>query len=73
LLISDVNEHVFEQSRFRAFIYGDQQAALQHILQQSDRFQANGFTTGVRTGYDQDPFSLGQLDIEGNYLLALFL
>ena len=73
MFISDVDKQVFEQSRFRAFIYRNQQTALQHILQQTDRFQANRFTSRVRSGNYQQTLFLFQENIQRDDLLVLSL
>ena len=71
LLVADVNEDVAEDAGMASFVHGHQHAALEHVLQQSDGFQADGLTSGVRTGNQQDAFLAGEDNVQGNHFLAV--
>ena len=72
LLVADIDEHPAEQARARAFVQGDQESALQHVLQEPDRFEADRLTAGVGAGDQQDPSLFRQLDIQRDDAFALF-
>ena len=71
LLVTDVNHDVGEYSHLRTLTHWYGQTALQHILQQTYRLQAHRFTSGVRTGDDEDVTVAGQHYVERNGGLVL--
>ena len=64
LLVADVNEYIAEYAGMAALVHRDEQAALQHILQQSYGFQADRLAAGIRTGNDEDALLSVQLYIQ---------
>ena len=71
LLVTDVNHDVGEYSHLRTLTHRYGQTALQHILQQTNRLQTHRFTSGVRTGDDEDVTVAGQCYVERNGGLVL--
>ena len=53
LLVADIDEDTLEDARARALVQRDRDAALEHVLQQSDGLQADGFPSGVGAGDDE--------------------
>ena len=54
LLVAYIDEDIAKQPCAAAFLDGNQQSALQHILGQCHCFQAYRFAAGVGSGDDQD-------------------
>ena len=54
LLVADVNHYVTEGATGATVAHWDGESALQHILQQSDGLQADGFASCIRTRDDED-------------------
>lgn len=54
LLVADVNEYIAEYAGMATFVHRDEQAALQHVLQQPYGFQADRLSAGVGTGDDEN-------------------
>ena len=54
LFVADVYQDMAEDSEAAGFIDGDGQAALEHVLQQTGSLQADGFSSGVGTGNQDD-------------------
>ena len=55
LLVADVDHDVLEGARRRTVTDGDAEAALQHVLQQSDGLQAYRLSAGIGSADDQQP------------------
>ena len=70
LVVADVDEYVVENHEFRHFGGRHQHAPLEHVLQQSDRLEADRLSAGVRAGDDQDAFGAVQMEIQRDDLLA---
>ena len=53
LPVSYIDKDMIENTCPRTFIHRDKKSALQHILQQGNRFQTERLTSGVCSGNDQ--------------------
>ena len=53
LFVADVDENVVENAGAGIFAGRNGQTALEHVLEQSDGFEADGFTTGVGAGNEE--------------------
>ena len=65
LLVADVDEEVVEDARCAVGMYGDGEAALQHILQQTHSFQTDRLAASVGSRDEKDALAIFQLDVEG--------
>ncbi|MPN30080.1 hypothetical protein SDC9_177537 [bioreactor metagenome] len=66
LFVADVREHLAKH-RHAAFIPGgDHQSAHRHERKQTDGFDGNGLTAGVRAGNDQCIELLAELNVHGD-------
>ena len=72
LFITNVNEDAFEDAHVGCAQHRDGQAALHHILQQANAFQAYGFAAGVGSGNNKDSFFGQQADVQRNHLFVMF-
>ena len=73
LLIADINHDTLEDTCGRAITDRNRQAALQHILQQANRFQAYRFTTSIRTTDKQQSLCTVQHNIQRHHMPTLLL
>ncbi len=48
LVVTDIRQYSVEQERFTSLVNRNQHAALQHQLKQSDGFQGDTFSAGIR-------------------------
>ena len=71
LLVADVDEEVVEDAEFGGFAAGDEEAALEHILDESDGLEADGFAACVGAGDDEDAVGVVEVEAEGDNLLPL--
>ena len=69
LVITDVDEDILEDAHARVLIQRRQHPALGHILDYADRLETYRFSTGIRTGNDQNTFRRGQAYVERHDLL----
>ena len=72
LLITNIDKDATEYTGMTTFVQGNQHAALQHILQQTDCFQTDGLTSGIRSGYNKDTLFLIELYIQWYNFLSMF-
>ena len=70
LLVAYIYEDALEEAR-PAVVQGDEQAALQHVLQQAHRLQAHGLAARVGARYDEDALLPVEGDVQGHHLLAV--
>jgi len=54
LFIADIYEYLTEYASPGSVGQGDGQSALQHVLQESYRFEADAFAAGIRSTDDED-------------------
>ena len=64
LLIADVYHDVLEHTHARAFVYGDAQTTLHHILQESGGLEADGLSAGIGARDDEYAVVGGELYIK---------
>ena len=64
LLIADVYHDVLEHTHARAFVYGDAQTTLYHILQESGSLEADGLSAGIGARDDEYAVVGGELYIK---------
>ena len=57
LLITNIDKDAAEYTGMTTFVQGNQHTALQHILQQTDCFQTDGLTSGIRSHHHPLPES----------------
>ena len=72
LLVADVNEYIAEYAGMATFVHRDEQAALQHVLQQPYSFQADRLSAGVGTGDDENTLFFVQLYIQRYNFFPMF-
>ena len=72
LFVADIDEDTLEDTRARALVQRDRDAALEHVLQQSDGLQADGFPSGVRSGDDEQSAFAVEREVKGNDGLTRF-
>ena len=72
LLITNIDKDAAEYTGMTTFVQGNQHTALQHILQQTDCFQTDGLTSGIRSGYNKDTLFLIELYIQWYDFLSMF-
>ena len=65
LLVANVYHYVTEGATGATVAHWDGESTLQHILQQSDGLQANGFTSCIRTRDDENGGN-GNVNGDGN-------
>ena len=68
LLVTDINEDVVEDTKLGGLATGNEQPALQHILYQTNGFQAYRLATGIGSGDNEDMSLVVEVDIEGHNL-----
>ena len=64
LVVADAHGNAVEDRKLGALGCGDEHAPLEHILEQSDRLQADGLAAGVGAGNQQDALLRAQRDGE---------
>ncbi len=73
LFIANIDKNVVEYAYAGIFFDRYRQAALNHILQQTDGFEANRFSPGIGTGDNEYAVLSVQCNIQRHYLTILFL
>jgi len=71
LFVTDVNEYAAEDSGMAPFVYGNEQTALEHVLQEADGLQADRLSTGVRSADEQDALPAVQFDVQWHHFLSV--
>ena len=71
LFVADVDEDVVENTCVGVFIHGNEQSALQHVLQQSGCFETNRFSSGIGPGDKQYALFGSEAYVKGDDLLVL--
>ena len=72
MFVADIDEDALEDTRARVLVERNGDAALEHVLQQSDGLQADGFPSGVRPGDDEQSAVSIEGEVERNDLFAGF-
>ena len=73
LLTEQLGEQVAEYACIAPFVYGDEQSALQHILQQTCGLKADRFSAGVGTRNEQYASVAFECNVETRHFSAMFL
>lgn len=73
LFVADVDENIVENAGAGIFAGRNGQTALEHVLEQSDGFEADGFTTGVGAGNEEQAGTVAERDVERIHLLPVAL
>ena len=71
LFVADVDKDVVENPHDGIFACRHGHTALQHVLEQTYRFEADGLTTGIRPRDEEDAAALTEGDVERNHLFAV--
>ena len=71
LLVADINEKTSEDTGLAAFVHGDKQTALQHILQKTCSFETHRLTTGIRARDEQYAAVAIEFNVECRHLAAM--
>ena len=72
LFVADIDEDTLEDARARVLVERNGDAALEHVLQQSDGLQADRFPSSVRPGDDEQSAVAVEREVKGNDGLTRF-
>jgi hypothetical protein len=68
LVVTDIDKYFVKNANNTVKVQRNWNTALDGVLQQSDRFETDRFTSGVGSGYKQNSVILGQFNVERNNL-----